>query len=150
MKSILIVEDNDEDFDTFQRVFTQMNGTTLIRCRDGKELMCYLAEPPDDVDARPSMILLDLNMPGTDGRETLVRLKSDPEWRSIPAVIFSTSTSPKDIVYCYDHGVNGYMNKPVNNTELERNLRSFVDYWEHTMLLPSPADSRFPMSVRKL
>lgn len=136
MRRILIAEDSDEDFVAFQRVLNRSNSSTLIRCRDGEELINYLTNSPDGADSRPSIILLDLNMPGTDGRETLVRLKSDSVFRSIPVIVFTTSTSPKDVVWCYEQGANSYMNKPVNYTEFERKLRSVIDYWAHTMLLP--------------
>ena len=136
MRRILIAEDNDEDFVAFQRVLSRSNSATVIRCRDGEEVITYLTKAADGADSRPSIILLDLNMPGTDGRETLVRLKSDSTFRSIPTVVFSSSTNPKDVAYCYEQGANGYMNKPVNYVELERKLRSFLDYWEHTMVLP--------------
>jgi CheY-like chemotaxis protein len=136
MLRILIAEDNDEDFVAFQRVLSRSNSATLIRCCDGEEVINYLRKALDGADSRPSIILLDINMPGTDGRETLVRLKSDSAFRSIPIVVFSTSTRPKDIVDCYEQGANGYMSKPVNYMELERNLCNLLDYWEHTMLLP--------------
>lgn len=136
MRSILIAEDSDEDFAAMQRVFRHANEMTLIRCRDGEEVMNYLTNPPAGADPVPSLILLDLNLPGTDGRETLVRLKSDAQFRSIPTVIFSTSSRPWDITYCYDQGANGYMNKPVNYVELERHLSIFLDYWKNTMLFP--------------
>ena len=135
MRRILIAEDNDEDFVAFQRVLSRSNSATVIRCRDGEEVINYLTKAGDGVDPRPSIILLDLNMPGTDGRETLVRLKSNSAFRSIPTVVFSSSTNPNDVIYCYEQGANGYMNKPVNYVELERTLRSFLDYWEHTMVL---------------
>ena len=114
MLRILIAEDNDEDFVAFQRVLGRSNGATLIRCRDGEEVINYLSKALDGADSRPSIILLDINMPGTDGRETLVRLKSDSAFRSIPIVVFSTSTLPKDIVG-FDEQVAGvYMGKGVN------------------------------------
>lgn len=138
MRSILIAEDNDEYFTAVQGVFRRIGGVTLIRCRVGEDVMKYLTKPPDGTESTPSMILLDLNMPGTDGHETLVHLKNDPRFRSIPTVVFSSSLSPWDITYCYDQGANGYMNKPGNYEELERNLRTFLDYWKHTMLLPFP------------
>lgn len=142
MHSILIAEDNEEDFETFQRIFNRTIGVPLIRCRDGEAVLNYLTEPPDGAVGWPSLILLDLNMPGTDGREALTRLKSDPKLRSIPTVVFSTSSSPKDVSYCYDQGANGYMSKPVNYRDLERSLRGLVEYWDKIMLLPTREEMR--------
>ncbi len=138
MRIILIAEDNDEDLIAFQRVMRRSNGPPLVRCRDGEDVLNYLTNPPDGTTHLPSLILLDLNMPGTDGRETLARLKSDPDFRSIPTVVFSTSSSPKDVDYCYDQGANGYMSKPVKYTDLEDILLGFVEYWDKIMILPPP------------
>lgn len=126
----------------YNECFATQTESALIRCLDGEDVMNYLTKPPDGTDSMPSMILIDLNMPGTDGRETLVRMKSDPQFRSISAVVFSTSSSPWDITYCYDQRANGYTNKPVNYDEFVRNLTTFLDYWEHTMLVSfhSPRD----------
>jgi CheY-like chemotaxis protein len=136
MQSILIAEDNEEDFEAIRRIVSRTLSILLIRCRDGEEVLNYLTKPPDGSAGRPSLILLDLNMPGTDGRETLTRLKRDPELRAIPTVVFSTSTSPKDVSYCYDHGANGYMSKPVNYRDFEHSLRGLVEYWDNVMVLP--------------
>lgn len=138
MDCVLIAEDNDEDYAAFQRIFNRAIGVPLIRCRDGEDVLNYLTKPPDGAAGWPSLILLDLNMPGVDGREALTRVKTDPQLRSIPTVIFSTSSSPQDVSYCYDHGANGYMTKPVNFMEFEHKLRGAIDYWKNVMLLPPP------------
>jgi CheY-like chemotaxis protein len=138
MNCILMAEDNEEDFETVKRIFDRTIRVPLIRCRDGEDVLNYVTKPPDRSEGRPSLILLDLNMPGTDGREALTRLKRDPELRSIPTIIFSTSSSPKDVSYCYDQGANGYMTKPVNYTHLEHSLRCLVEYWDKVMVLPPP------------
>jgi len=145
MHSIVVAEDNEEDFETFERIFNLTIGVPLIRCRDGEDLLTYLTKSRNGLVGWPSLILLDLNMPGTDGREALTRLKSDPALRSIPTIIFSTSSSPRDVNYCYNHGANGYMTKPVNYMDLERMLHSLVTYWDTVMLLPSP-----PHQAKKL
>jgi len=138
MRCLVIAEDNDEDFAAFQRIIERLVSVRIIRCRDGEDVLSYLTHPPDGSNGRPSVILLDLNMPGTDGREALARIKSDPELRSIPVVVFSTSSNEKDIAYCYGQGANGYMNKPVNYTQFEQHVRGFIEYWQKVMLLPPP------------
>jgi CheY-like chemotaxis protein len=136
MHCILIAEDSEEDFSILQRIFSRIGGVPLIRCRDGEDVLNYLTKPPDGSIGWPSLILLDLNMPGVDGREALVRLKTNPELRAIPVVVFSTSSSPKDVKYCYDQGANGYMYKPVSFTVLENNVRSLIEYWDNVMIQP--------------
>ena len=146
MHCILIAEDNEEDFETVKRIFTRTIGVPLVRCLNGEDLLNYLTQLSLGSRRWPSLILLDLNMPGTDGREALTRLKSDPELRTIPTIVFSTSSSPRDVNYCYDHGANGYMIKPVNYMDLEHNLQSLVKYWDKVMILPPPPQER---SMRK-
>lgn len=138
---LMVVEDNDEDFTALTRVLTGCNGATIVRCRDGEEAIHCLGRKPDDVSAadsqRPSrVILLDLNLPGTDGREVLCSIKSHPQWRAVPVVVLSTSSSPADIRYCYEHGANGYMLKSLDYTRFEASIRLFCQYWNGAMLLP--------------
>jgi CheY-like chemotaxis protein len=60
----------------------------------------------DESVCRPDIILLDLNLPGTDGREVLSELKSDASLKDIPIIIMTTSNDPKDIEKCYQLGAN--------------------------------------------
>lgn len=138
MLCILVVEDNDLDYEAIGRILNRTREISLIRCRDGEDLLTYLTNPSTRSARWPSLILLDLNMPGTDGREALTRLKTHPELNRIPTIIFSTSSSPKDLTYCYAHGANGYMVKPINYIRLEHHLRGLVEYWENVMQLPPP------------
>ncbi|MGH7999355.1 MAG: response regulator, partial [Brasilonema sp.] len=82
-----------------------------------------------DVAPRPSVILLDLNLPGTDGRDVLEQLKQDQNLKEIPIVIFTTSSNPKDVELCYEKGANGYLIKPFDSCELEKTIQAFVNYW---------------------
>jgi CheY-like chemotaxis protein len=142
LEQIMVVEDNDEDFAALKRVLNRATTAKLVRCLDGEEAFACLERLINEVSAasetRPTVILLDLNLPGTDGREALVRIKRDSQLRSIPIVILSTSSNPKDVAYCYDHGANGYMVKSVNFTQFEAALRTLTEYWDKAMILPRP------------
>ena len=85
---------------------------------------------------RPSLILLDLNLPGTDGREVLRRIKQDDSLKLIPIVVFTTSNNPKDIEVCYRYGVNSYIVKPIDFAQLKRDIQILVDYWFEVATLP--------------
>lgn len=90
---------------------------------------------------RPGLIVLDLNLRGTDGREVLRRIKQDAGMKTIPVVVFTTSNNPKDIEDCYQYGVNSYIVKPINFAQLKRDIQTLVDYWfEVTTLLERPED----------
>jgi len=108
---------------------------------NGEELMDYLrhhgkyAARPDE--RLPGLILLDLNMPRKDGREALQEIKSDPELRRIPVVIFTTSRADTDIGRVYDLGANSFITKPVAFDALVDVMRALSQYWINTVELPN-------------
>jgi CheY-like chemotaxis protein len=114
---------------------------------DGQDLLDYLrssgpyASPATEGHARPSLILLDLNMPRKDGREALAEIKSDRDLRSIPVVVLTTSSDDQDIRSAYDLGANSYITKPVTGTKLHTVLATMAEYWTEVVVLPDPAYS---------
>jgi CheY-like chemotaxis protein len=77
----------------------------------------------------PSLILMDLNSHGIDGREALVMIKTDCALKEIPVVILTTSANPKDVAFCYQAGANAYHVKPVHYDQYLSVLRSLMHYW---------------------
>ena len=139
--AILIVEDSDEDFAALSRAIDKAQFThPIYRCEDGEEALDFLyheAEYQDRTIApRPTVIILDLNLPGTDGTEVLATIKGDRDLQSIPVVIFSTSSNPKDIEACYRQGVCGYIVKPMGLTKLQGLTKTFLEYWFQAVELP--------------
>ena len=90
----------------------------------------------------PGIILLDLNMPRMDGREALAEIKSDPELRSIPIVVLTTSKAEEDIVRTYDLGVNSFITKPVTFNALVDVMQTWSRYWFEIVDLPPGSDGR--------
>ena len=116
--TILVVEDSPEDFEATRRALLKSGLRNGIRhCKNGEEALDYLHRrgPYQDPQSapRPSMILLDLNMPGTDGRDVLTEIKSDASLKTIPVVILTTSTEERDVEACYAAGANSFVQKPV-------------------------------------
>jgi CheY-like chemotaxis protein len=139
---LLVVEDSDEDFEILELLMQQMAVQNPIhRCTNGDTALDFvyqdLSVSQERAILRPSVILLDLNIPGTDGREVLEQLKQDRSYKEIPIVIFTTSSNPQDIEFCYENGANGYLIKPVDSEELERTVQAFVDYWLQVNVSPS-------------
>ncbi|MGB3533541.1 MAG: response regulator [Microcoleaceae cyanobacterium] len=131
---LLVVEDSDEDFNAMQRMMQKLSFVyPIYRCTDGEEALDYLFNEGEYIDKenapRPSVIMLDLNLPGTDGREVLEEIKQDQKLRLIPVVIFTTSSNPKDVEICYSQGVNSYMIKPIDIRKLEESIQNFINYW---------------------
>ena len=143
---LLIAEDSDEDFEILELLMRQMHVKNPIhRCTNGDKVLDFVYKDGEDdgqsQGQRPSVILLDLNLPGTDGREVLEQLKQDQSFREIPIVVFTTSSNPRDIEFCYQHGANGYLIKPVDSDQLERTVQAFVDYWLQVNIPPAIANS---------
>lgn len=141
---LLVIEDSDEDFEAFGRMVRKSSlSNPIYRCIDGDDALDFLYHTGEYIDfeiaPRPAIILLDLNLPGTDGREVLEQIKKDEDLKTIPVVVFTTSSNPKDIEVCYRYGVNGYILKPIDINRLMRTLQVFIDYWFESVILPDAA-----------
>lgn len=131
---LLVVEDSNEDFKMLQRLMKKMAvQNPIYRCTDGDEVFDFLQHKGNYQDSqplsRPSAILLDLNLPGIDGRDVLARVKQDANLKEIPVIVFTTSSNPQDVELCYQKGANGYLVKPMDAQELRKLIQAFVDYW---------------------
>ncbi|WP_026734557.1 response regulator [Fischerella sp. PCC 9605] len=138
---ILVIEDSDEDFEALRRVmYRQQVLNPIFRCTDGDEALDYLyhtgAYSDPQTSPRPSLILLDLNLPGTDGRELLQQVKQDENLKNIPVIVFTTSANPRDIEICYRNSVASYILKPIDINRLKQTLQSFLTYWLDIVVLP--------------
>jgi|TARA_Y100001970_G_scaffold61257_1_gene78232 CheY-like chemotaxis protein len=134
--------DDDED-DRLLALDALKEGRVLnnLYCvEDGIELLEYLRREGKFADPatspRPSLILLDLNMPRMDGREALQHIKADPNLRSIPVVILTTSKEEEDMIRGYDLGAASYITKPVNFEGLVDLMRAIGRYWIEFVELP--------------
>lgn len=130
---ILIIDDNDDDVEAALRAFKRTNlKNTIARASTGAEAITMLRERK----VQPGLILLDLNMPGLDGRRVLAILKGDEEMRRIPIVVLTTSDDERDIDECYQLGANTYIQKPVDLDGLFAAIQRLKDYWFEIALLP--------------
>jgi CheY-like chemotaxis protein len=130
---LLVAEDSDEDFEVLNLLMQQMEvRNPVYRFKNGDKVLDFLYREGEYQAIGlplPSVILLDLNLPGTDGREVLEQIKQDQDLREIPIVVFTTSSNPQDIEFCYQCGANGYLVKPVNVEDLEKRVEAFVEFW---------------------
>jgi CheY-like chemotaxis protein len=140
-QTILIVEDSDDDFFATMRAFKKTNFANPIqRCTNGDQALDYLFQrgefsAPGKAPV-PSIILLDLNLPGTDGREVLRLIKEDPTLMKIPAIVLTTSNAQQDIEQCYASGANSYVQKPVDLVGLINAIALLSEFWLHVSILP--------------
>ena len=143
-KLIMIVEDNDDDYIATMRAFKKANLLNPVRrCTHGDQALDYLMQRGEfsaPVNApRPSIILLDLNLPGTDGRSVLKSIKAAPELHKIPVIVLTTSNADFDIEWCYAAGANSYVQKPVIFDEFIQAIGRLSEYWLEISILPKDA-----------
>lgn len=137
---VLLVEDNEDDYEATQRSFTKNHLINpVIWCRGGQDALDYLKHEGKYASSKaekPGLILLDLNMPGIDGRKTLELIKSDGKLKTIPVVVLTTSADSRDVEQCYQLGVSTYIQKPVSFDGLTEAIRTMKEYWFGIALLP--------------
>ena len=133
MINILLVEDDEVDVMNVRRAFKKSNITNpLYVATNGIEALAMLRSndgQPSEVPAVRRLILLDLNMPKMGGIEFLVELRSDPELRSSPVVVMTTSNQDQDRVEAYNLNVAGYILKPVTFTNFVELMATLNNYW---------------------
>lgn len=137
---LLIIEDSDEDFESFCRIARRLPvDNPIFRCIEGDEVFQFLQGIDPNTQEwvpRPAMILLDLNLPGLDGREVLRRIKQDEDFKEIPVVVWTTSANPKDVEMCYGWGANSYLLKPMDMHQLNTTVHTLAQFWLDIALLP--------------
>lgn len=134
---VVIVEDSDADFYAMRRVLKKVLPCEIVRCCTGNEALDYLFRRGTHAEAAaPSLILLDLNLPGKDGRSILAQVKQDKKLCTTPVVIVSTSDNPADLTYCYTNGCSGYVVKELSFERFSLALQTLSSYWFTAVTLP--------------
>jgi chemotaxis family two-component system response regulator Rcp1 len=99
--------------------------------------MNYLRRQGRHADAvRPDLILLDLNLPGMDGREVLAEVKADIELKMIPVVILTTSADEQDVLRSYNLNASCYITKPVDIHQFIKVVQLIDEFWLAAVTLP--------------
>lgn len=135
---ILLVEDDPGDVLMTREAFEhQKIRNALHVASDGAEALEFLNRKGRFRTApRPGLILLDLNLPRKDGREVLGEIKRDPDLRTIPVVVLTTSEAEEDIARSYDLHANAYVTKPVDFEKFVEVVRKIDDFWLTVVKLP--------------
>ena len=127
-QSVLIVDDDADDREIIRDAFmANYEEPEYVFIENGEKLIDYLDRHQDD--ALPSLILLDLNMPGKDGREALKEIKANRKLHHIPIVVFTTSSSIRDRQTVYDLGANCFITKPDTFNKLVDLTESIAKLW---------------------
>ena len=137
-QAVLVVEDNDEDFETVVEAARRAEIPNLLRrVTCGDECLHMLQQSVHQRSPLPALVLLDLNTPGDDGRDALRQIKACDLLRAIPTVVLSTSSNPRDVDFCYAHHANAYHAKPVSHLAHLQTLQNIFSYWLGCAVLPT-------------
>jgi len=135
---ILLVEDNAGDVRLTEEALREGKVKNRLHiARDGVEAIEILRRSGKYAGApRPDLVLLDLNLPRKDGREVLAEIKADPNLKTLPVVVLTTSSAEADILKTYQLHANCYIQKPVDLDQFVKVVRSIDDFWLTIVRLP--------------
>jgi CheY-like chemotaxis protein len=124
---VLIIDDNPGDVALIRESFRECSlQPRLIAAHDAEQAFELLDDPQREP---PSLIILDVNLPCTDGLEVLRRIRADPHWNPVPVVIMSSSTRPAEVGRAYDLHANAYIEKPSDLEAYFDIARGIVTLW---------------------
>ena len=133
LKRLLLVDDSDRDIELTLDALAQHNlANEVIALHDGAEALDYLFRRgpfAGRTTTNPAVVLLDLKMPKVDGIEVLRQIKNDPDLKTIPIVVMTSSREEQDLVTSYQLGVNAYIVKPVAFPEFVKAVRVLGVFW---------------------
>lgn len=140
LKKILLVEDNYNDVELALEALRKENlGDRVVVANDGVEALEYLfceGKHQNRGKENPAVIFLDIKMPRMDGLEVLHTIKSHPQLKKIPVVMLTSSREEKDLLHCYEQGVNAYVVKPVEFTDFQNAVKQLGIFWAMLNELP--------------
>ncbi len=133
-KVILIAEDNANDEELTLRALRKNNiSNSIVVVRDGQEALDYLfgdgAHATRDLNQRPQVMLLDINLPKINGLEVLKRIRADERTKTMPVVILTSSAEERDRLAAYANFANSYIRKPVDFDQFTESVRELGLYW---------------------
>ena len=125
---IVIVDDDADDRGLIKDAFRENNADREFALLESADMLLDFLKGAADTEL-PSLVLLDLNMPGKDGREALRDIKKDPKFKHIPVIVFSTSSLDKDRIISYELGANCFLTKPSSYQEMIYLTDAIVKLW---------------------
>jgi chemotaxis family two-component system response regulator Rcp1 len=138
---ILVVEDNPADAFLLKETFQILSSPYhLDWVKDGSDALDLLYRRGSYANtSRPSLVLMDLNMPGVNGLEVLRAIKSDPDLSMVPVIMFSASAWPEEVRQSYGNYANGYVQKPTTLEQSVRLVRAIEAFWMDFVVLAGPS-----------
>jgi CheY-like chemotaxis protein len=130
-KTVLLIDDDKEDLGMLQEALKSIDiNHKILEAHDGIQGLAKLKEL-NEKNILPCLIVLDINMPKMDGKQTFVTIKNNSQLSNIPIVIFSTSSSLLDKAFFERHNT-AYFVKPINFVELARSASRMINMCFHS------------------
>ncbi|HEY0679006.1 MAG TPA: response regulator [Chitinophagaceae bacterium] len=124
---VLYADDDPDDLQLVKEAFTQYaTNVEVATVNDGLEVISYL-KSLSDYDPSPCLVILDINMPRLNGRETLKQLRKMEKYEDVPVILFTTSSLPHDIEFAQKHNA-GFISKPLNARQMDVITDQFIDH----------------------
>lgn len=131
--TIFVAEDDEDDQFLLQTAFASTGvACDLVFFTNGEELISQLAA----ADERPTLVLLDLNMPIMDGFQTLIHLRNQEAYKTMPVLVLTTSSQREDVTRAYSLGANSFIIKPHQYADLTRTVQQLQQFWLLTASIP--------------
>jgi CheY-like chemotaxis protein len=132
-KKILLVDDDTRDVELALASLEENNlANEVAVARDGAEALDYLYRRgmfADRPEGHPLVVFLDLKMPKVDGHEVLRQIETDPELKTIPIVVLTSSREEQDLIESYNHNANAYVVKPVGFDSFVEVVKQLGLFW---------------------
>lgn len=137
---ILLVEDSTGNARLTKEAFEEVDmEETLHVVTDGEDAMDFLNRRGEYASAEcPDLVLMDLHLPGRNGREVLELIRADPQLRPLPVLMLTSSTASETMVECYESHANAYLTKPSDPAEFVSLVRAIKLFWCEQVRLPPP------------
>jgi CheY-like chemotaxis protein len=136
--NVLLVEDDEGDVVLTREAFDEYLHNRLDVVGDGAAALAFLRQEPPYADVpTPDLVLLDLNLPGRDGRDILSEIKADDRISHIPVVVLTTSAAEEDVMGAYRAHANAYVTKPVDLDGFIAAIRQIDHFFVSVVRLPT-------------
>jgi CheY-like chemotaxis protein len=150
LRRILLAEDDPNDAELTLMALAEYHlANEVLTASDGAEALDFLfrrGKYAGRNDAQPGVILLDVKMPKINGIEVLRQIKSDPQLRTVPVVMLTSSREETDLVESYNLGANAYVVKPVDFHAFAEAVKRLGVFWALVNEPPPDSFSSHPIS----
>lgn len=134
---ILIADDDQDDFDLIANLLLDLSSDyEITRAMDGVQLLNYMEECVDGSKVFPDLVLLDINMPKTDGLQALKLIRANKNLPQLPIVMYSTASADEQVKQCFELGADGFVTKSGSLKDVMAFTQQLHDFFNLHATLP--------------